>query len=178
MEVALKPQDVLVTLKVAVWPGGAWSFANLSKELDMSASEVHSATRRALASELLVRRADLGMLGVHRRNLLEFLVHGLRYTYPAERGAVTRGVPTAGAAPIMARHLAPTAELPPVWPHPEGAVRGQSFKPLYRSAVSAAARDEKLYGALALVDAIRGGRARERAVATDLLRQLLQDETR
>lgn len=143
----------------------------------MSVSEVHSAAKRALASEILVRRPDLRMLVIHRRNLMEFLVHGLRYVFPAERGQVTRGVPTASAAPIMVEHFAPTEDLPPVWPDPAGTVRGQTFKPLYRSVVFAAARDERLYAVLALADAIRGGRARERTLAGELLQQLIPTNT-
>jgi hypothetical protein len=45
------------------------------------------------------------------------------------------------------------------------------LEPLYPSAVDAARRDPVLYECLALVDAIRVGRARERALAVDLLRK-------
>ena len=61
-------------------------------------------------------------------------------------------------------------ESPPlVWPHPEGDVRGEGLEPLYPSAVDAARRDGRLYECLALVDAIRVGRAREKALAIELL---------
>ena len=50
---------------------------------------------------------------------------------------------------------------PLVWPHPEGEVRGESLEPLYPSAVEAAPKISKLYECLALVDALRIGRARE-----------------
>jgi hypothetical protein len=57
------------------------------------------------------------------------------------------------------------AELPPIWPDPEGTVRGEGLAPLYRSAPRAALRDPRLYEWLALVDAVRAGRARERKLA-------------
>jgi len=44
-------------------------------------------------------------------------------------------------------------------------VRGISFLPLHRSVPEAAMRDPKLYEMLALLDAIRDGRAREREIA-------------
>ncbi|MDO9620597.1 MAG: hypothetical protein Q7I91_01690, partial [Moraxellaceae bacterium] len=66
-------------------------------------------------------------------------------------------------------------ELPPVWPSPEGTVRGLSFSPLYRSAPEAALRDIKLHELLALADALRGGRARERKLAAELIHQHLSD---
>jgi hypothetical protein len=56
-------------------------------------------------------------------------------------------------------------EPPPVWPDPEGPVRGYALSPLYSSVPNACKVDSKLYELLALVDAIRDGRARERDIA-------------
>jgi hypothetical protein len=61
-----------------------------------------------------------------------------------------------------------------VWPDPHGTVRGETLRPLYKSIPDAARRDEKLYQALSLIDAIRAGRARERALAEKHLREMLQ----
>lgn len=176
MSVALKPQDVVVLLKAAMWPGGAWKFADLARELGMSTSEVHKAIKRASVSQLVALRPDLGRWTVQRRNLLEFLLHGLRYVFPAERGALTRGMPTGVAAPILQSHFGPSAEPPTVWPHAEGTARGQSLEPLYPSVPFAASRDPNLYAALAVADAIRSGRARERAVAAGVMTELLSGE--
>lgn len=66
------------------------------------------------------------------------------------------------------------AEPPLVWPHPEGEVRGESIEPLYPSAVDAARRDSRLYECLALVDALRIGRAREKKLAIDQLTKRLR----
>ena len=64
-------------------------------------------------------------------------------------------------------------DLPPVWPWHEGNTRGVGFEPLYKSVPQAALRDSKLYQLLALVDAIRDGRARERKFAErDLVHRL------
>ena len=56
-------------------------------------------------------------------------------------------------------------DLPPVWPWPEGDTRGIGFEPSYAKVPQAALRDRDLYELLALVDAIRDGRARERNIA-------------
>jgi hypothetical protein len=74
-------------------------------------------------------------------------------------------MPTGYAAPPLASLFIGDGELPPVWPTPDGPVRGQAFSPLYSLAPGAAAKDAKLYEWLALVDAMRGGRARERDLA-------------
>jgi hypothetical protein len=58
-----------------------------------------------------------------------------------------------------------SSEQPPVWPDPEGEVRGVGFEPLCKSAPKAARKDPVLYELLALVDALRDGRARERPIA-------------
>jgi hypothetical protein len=60
-------------------------------------------------------------------------------------------------------------ETPLVWPYAEGKVRGIALAPLYPAAPKAALRDFKFYGVLALLDAIRSGRTRERNLAIELL---------
>jgi len=51
--------------------------------------------------------------------LEEFLTHGLKYAFPAERGELTRGVATSyGAAPLRAL-IAPIGDPIPVWPYKE-----------------------------------------------------------
>jgi hypothetical protein len=53
----------------------------------------------------------------------------------------------------------------------QGKVRGEALSPLYKSVPTAAQKDKKLYECLALVDAIRAGRARERKLVETLLRE-------
>jgi hypothetical protein len=89
----------------------------------------------------------------------------VKYSFPAEHGEVTRGLPTSFAAPPLKDEIASVDELPPVWPWREGKTRGIALEPLYRSAPAAALRDPILFELLALVDAIRDGRARERKIA-------------
>lgn len=107
------------------------------------------------------------------RNLSEFLEHGIQYVFVPDRGELNRGMPTAYAAAPLDNIFA-SYEFPPIWPDPEGEVRGESFSPLYKSAPKAARNDPKLYMLLALVDAIRGGRAREREMAKKELRKALE----
>lgn len=174
---ALKPQDVYVMLKLAADDRSrSASYSHLALELGMSASEVHASVRRARASGLL-HGPDLGM--GRRPNvaaLEEFLVHGLKYVFPAERGELSRGVATSyGAAPVRQLISSPKDEDPiPVWPCAEGRQRGASLAPLHKSAPLAALRDESFYQLLVLADALRDGRARERRIATTELRNRMQ----
>lgn len=168
----LKPQDILVLLKLVAIGRNDWSYNRLAVELGMSPSEVHSALKRALTASLALQKAD--KITPYIRNLEEFLVHGIRFTFVPERGEMTRGLPTAYAAAPLNSVFFPDGEPPPVWPDPQGEVRGMAFSPLYKSAPKAAQLDPALYELLVLVDAIRGGRARERAFAIKELQQRLK----
>lgn len=157
---SLKPQDLVALLKLALHEDKAWTFPRLAAELSMSASEVHKAVTRARKAGLL----DTGWRP-NRVALLEFLLHGVRYAFAPERGPVTRGMPTAHGAPPLAAELLSDGELPPVWPDATGDARGEALSPLYKAVPKAARRDAGLYECLALIDAMRAGRARERALA-------------
>jgi DNA-binding Lrp family transcriptional regulator len=168
---SLKSQDILVALKLALTGGWSGSFAALAGELGLSASEVHAAMRRLEEARLLEPAGKR----IRRTALREFLVHGLPYVFAARTKEMTRGVPTAWAAPALAGAVVSSDPLPPVWPDPAGSVQGLAVKPLYASGPQAAANDEKLYALLAAVDALRLGRARERAAAEKKLDELLPD---
>ena len=168
----LKSQDVMVLLKLVAIGKQPWVYNRLAVELGMSPSEVHAAVKRLLAAGLAVQIED--KIRPNIRNLEEFLLHGLRYVFLPELGQLGRGVPTAHAAAPLKDELLPDGEPPPVWPDPEGEVRGMAFSPLYKSAPRAARQDSSLYELLALVDAIRGGRAREREIAAKELRKRLE----
>lgn len=165
----LKPQDILVLLKLAVHPGEGWSYGGLASSLKLSSSETHAAIKRATLAGLMNVRHHRPI----RAALEELLIHGVKYVFPAERGPLARGFPTAHAAPPLAYEFITTDEPPPVWPDPEGPIRGETLMPIYRSVPQAARMDERLYEALALVDAIRVGRARERKRAEELLHAIL-----
>lgn len=168
----LKPQDLLVVLKLWVGRAKSWTYPLLAQELGISLSEVHGAVKRAAKAGFLLE-ASLAK-GPNPLALREFLIHGAKFAFPAERGGMTRGIPTAYAAAPLNAEILPGDEPPPVWPHPEGTERGLAFAPIYAAAPAAALQDPALYELLALLDAIRGGRARERQRAIQLLEERLQ----
>ena len=172
MLVVLKPQDILVLLKLISVGEKNWSYNILSVSLGMSASEVHAAVRRSLAAGLAVRHDDT--ISPNIRNLEEFLIHGLKYVFVPDRGELTRGIPTLYAADPLRGKYSNTDEPPSVWPDPTGIVRGMAFSPLYKSAPKAAREDQALYELLVLIDAMRGGRAREREAAAAEIKNRLK----
>jgi DNA-binding Lrp family transcriptional regulator len=166
---SLKGQDILVSLKLAVCGGMIGPYAALAEELGMSASEVHAAVRR-LEEARLLEAENKRIRGSLLRNLL---AHGVPFIFAAKAGEVTRGIPTAWAAPAFAGLVVADNQLSPVWPDSASNMRGMAVQPLYPSVSHAAAKDEKLYALLASVDALRIGRARERAAAEKKIDEML-----
>ena len=173
---SFKPQDIVVLLKLVAIGPEPWTFQRLSAELSISQSEVHACVRRAVAARLMSDASTTSGRPL-REALLEFLIHGVKYAFPPERGALTRGVPTGYAAPPLNKVIVGSSDPPPVWPYAEGSVRGLAFAPLYPSVPAAALQDSRLYELLALVDAIRDGRARERKFAAKELESRLDAVT-
>lgn len=170
----LKPQDVFIALKLLVLDRESWSYVKLANELAMSASEINAGVKRGLQARLLVPGAERQSPRVHRRAMEEFLIHGVKYAFPPDLGPPVRGMPTMFAAKPVAQEFLFDAREIPVWPYANGDVRGPSFSPLYKSAPKAAEQDPVLYELLVLVDMIRGGRARERNLAEQRLREWLK----
>jgi hypothetical protein len=168
----LKPQDILVLLKRAANPSQSWTYAGLGRALGLSASQVHRSVQRVTEAGLALSKGR-GDWHVAPKSLLEFAVHGVRYAFPAKVGAVRRGVPTSfGTSPLSA-HISAAPGEAPVWPHAEGQARGPTLSPLYKHVPEAALADPALHELLALLDALRAGRSRERALAQKLLSERL-----
>jgi len=172
-QIVLRPQDLVVLLRLALERGPAPPYAALAADLGLTASETHAAVERAVAAQLARKDAG-GKATVVREALRLFLQHGARYCFPATRGGMTRGLPTGYAAPPLNELIVAGSDPVPVWPHKNGTLRGIALQPLYPSVPDAAARNLALYELLVLFDAIRAGSARERALAIDLLDKRLQ----
>jgi hypothetical protein len=162
----LKPHDVVVALQLALTPEAP--YRTLADSVGLSLGEVHNAIKRLTTARLVSpsRRVP------RKEALLDFLLKGVPYAFPAELGTETRGVPTAHAAPPLDSQFSASDAV--VWPSENGDRRGAAVEPLYEGAPSLTRRNPELYELLALVDAIRVGRARERQLATMILRERLK----
>jgi hypothetical protein len=111
-----------------------------------------------------------------REPLLDYLIYGVPHAFPGKIGGPTRGVPTGWASPCLKESLPQGADLPPVWPYSGGKTAGHAVEALYWSVPLAVKALPGLYEPLALIDAIRIGRARDREMARELLRKLLTND--
>jgi hypothetical protein len=186
----MKSQDIVVLLKLVSLqeqeeekgPGALqWSFhgeepysvRSLESLLGISKTEVNASIKRSLSTGLAIKDRESGRPKPNRRNLHSFIVHGLKFVFPAKPGAMTRGIPTAFAAPMLKGQLVSGGEYIYVWPSAEGHDMGQSVQPLFKSVPEAAQKDERLYEYLALVDAVRLGNQREVGLAGERLSERL-----
>jgi len=170
-QAVLKPQDFYLLLVLAVCRDQGTTYPELAALSGLSMSEVHGALKRAEATRLLFFEAKRPRLLLPA--FKEFLFHGAKYAFPATRGSMVAGLPTAHAAAPLNTHIAPSADPPPVWPAIDGKARGTALIPLYPSVPAAAQRSAALYESLALFDALRIGNARERALAQELFKARL-----
>lgn len=186
----LKPQDIVILLKILSimqipkrLSKALLSQNQLAVHLCMSVSEVNAAFKRLTISGLLGpvygEKSDsrIQLLPI-KASCEECLVSAVKYFCPAEVGSYTTGIPTSYAAPVFARQIVIGNEPIPVWPHGGGSQRGLALTPLYSSVPHSIIQypDPIFYDMLALIDAIRCGKAREREIAIKILRSTLNGD--
>ena len=135
---------------------------------------IYRVTRKRVRRVVVAGEAGVADNAVrpHSHNLAEFTLHGAKYAFPGVRLPLSVGVPTSHSAPAFAGVFAPgSADF--VWPHPNGSVRGVGVEPLHPAVPFAAMQDAKLYEMLALFDALRVGKARERGMALERLQAII-----
>jgi len=183
----MKSQDIVILLKLVSlereeqekgahtgWGShheDPYSVRGLESALGISKTEVSASINRSVSSGLAVKGTDRAK--PNRRNLYNFIIHGLKFVYPVKPGAMTRGIPTAFAAAPLKNLLISAGEYIYVWPYAKGKDMGQSVEPLFRSVPEAVRKDDRLYQYLALVDAIRLGNQREAGLAAERLSERL-----
>ncbi|MCH4562334.1 hypothetical protein MKP05_04200 [Halomonas sp. EGI 63088] len=151
-----------------------YSVRALAEATGISKSQVSLALQRCLEVGLVRKDRKTGVPRANARALFNFIVHGVRYVFPAKPGEITRGIATTFAAPVLEGQLYSSGELPMVWPDARGNSKGQAIEPLFKSVPYAVRRDPELYAMLALVDAIRLGHPRESKVAAERLAEYLE----
>ncbi len=161
----IKPQDILILLKIVSLEESEWSMNDIAKSLYLSQSEVSKAFDRLLFSGLIDESKRIPALDA----LFDILSTSARYIFPAKAGSLDRGIPTAHSAKPLSNKIRSESKF--IWPHIQGNTRGESIEPLYKSAPKAALEDPRLYELLALVDSLRVGKAREQKIAKTELKK-------
>lgn len=161
-----KPFDIVVALRLL---RPASTIAEIAADLCAAPSQVHTAlTRLGVAGLLKPEQRES-----NPRALLEFLLGGVRYAFPVERGPLATGLPTAYSAPPLNAVVDAIDVL--VWPAPKlsDGVRGFSVTPLYPRAPLLKDHDPQTCQLLCVIDALRLGDHRLRPRARGALESLI-----
>lgn len=161
----MRPHDIAILLKISTYSDKNWFAKDIAFGLNISGSEVSESLNRSVIAGLLSNDKKTLM----KRSLMEFLEFGLKYVFPVVPGAIVRGVSTSHSASPLAEVFQSEENF--VWPLATGNERGQAIKPLHPKLPEACLKDFELYELLALTDALRVGRAREKKLAIKLLRE-------
>lgn len=161
----MRPQDIIVLLKIISVSQANWQYRDLATDLFISISEISESLTRSHIAGLV----DENRRRVHRQSLMEFIEHGLHYVFPALPGTMVTGIPTAHSHSFFKARFATEFEY--VWPDENGWMRGLSITPLHKGVPDAAKKDELLYKWIAAIDIIRVGRVREIKFALDMLKK-------
>ena len=172
MDHALHSRDIVVALKLALWQEDFQpTMRALAQRLDMHHGDISRSIQRLSFAGLY----NVPMHRVLRENLLEFLLHGVRYAFPAvvdRASRPVRGVSTVFSAEALRSVVVGVEDLL-VWPDPDGSAMGRAVQPLWKSVPFVASQDPAFHECMALLDGLRVGRVRERQLATRALREKL-----
>jgi predicted transcriptional regulator len=164
----MRPHDIAILLKIASKGRERWFMKDLAHELMISASEISESINRSIIGGLI----SSDKRSLKKLALLDFLNSGLRYVYPQQPGAMTRGIKTAISAPPLINEF--MSEDIFVWPYGKGNTRGQAIEPLHPNTPEACLNDTKYYELMALTDAIRIGKVREQNIAFEILKEKIE----
>ena len=167
----MKPQDILIALKIATFSNQEWAQIQLAETLRISAGEVSNALERLVKASLL----SSDKKRINKLALKEFLVHGLKYVFPAKIGTKVRGLPTAHSADPIKEHIVQNDDVF-VWSYSYGTKRGYAIEPLYKTAPKIVATEPELYKLLVIIDTLRIGRVREVKIAISELDKILPND--
>lgn len=145
--------------------GALWTQAALATKLGLSQPSIHRSLAQLERSGLWKGQA------VQRSGFHDLIVHGIRYVYPPELGAPTRGLATAHAGAGLSELLSSPQVY--VWPLEDADSFGPALVPLHPTVPRVALRDEAFHELMALIDVFRVGRARERQLADTRLAELM-----
>ena len=166
----MRPQDILVLLKIISIGNDNWRNIDINNALHISPSEVSEALNRCKIARLIDGRKRT----VHINSFKEFLIYGLKYVFPVEPGSIVKGIPTAHSAFPVNERIVSGADVY-VWQYFKGNQRGQDIEPLYETVPVAIQNDPLFYELLVIVDTIRVGRSREIKIAMEELEKRLKN---
>jgi hypothetical protein len=152
-QITIRPQDIVVLLKIVSLAKDKkdWLKKDLADSLNLANSEITKVFERLKFTGLIVGTR------VQSLTFYEYLIYGLKATFPPFIGPEVRGLLT-GSGALPESNIAGSDY---VWAHADGKTKGTSITPLYSEVVFASGDDHNLYLALSACEMLRVGRVRE-----------------
>ena len=166
----MKPQDILVVLMLLSIRKDEWTQAQIADSLMISKAEMSQIFARLRTCGFL----DLSKTHLQKLAIREFLIHGLKYVFPAKPGTKVRGIATAFSAPPIQKHITGNGDIY-VWKSAKGNRRGIEIKPLYKTVPKIVNHLPGLYELLVITDTLRIGKVREVEIAISELDKILSN---
>jgi hypothetical protein len=171
----IKGQDVIILLLLRLRAKQPWTHEALARATGLSTSQCHSAQKRLREAHLLGQGPN-SPWHVPESNCSEFLLHAVKYIFPAKIGSQVRGIPTARSALFVAKLFRGANEMDYVWSAPEGDSKGLSLEPLHPCQIRfTPGKNQDMYEMLVAIDSLRIGRARERNWAEDFIAKKIHE---
>ena len=164
----MRPQDIAILLKLIATKEHQVGLIHLTNSLSISMSEISESLNRSHYAGLLDDRRK-----VKRQNLMDFLQYGISYVFPQHPGTLVRGIATAHSHPYIKEQLLSNENY--VWADINGDMIGLAIEPLYKKQIEAVGQDDVFYKLLALVDVLRVGRNREKTIAINHLKEIMDE---
>jgi len=160
----MRPQDIVILLKMMILCDKKWTFAELANALQLSETEVSFAMERNKMAGLVSPDKSR----VNKLALREFLIYGIKYVFPPQVGHMARGIATAHSAPPVKEFIS-TGNERYVWAYYKGTKRGNTIVPLFAKIPKIIEGQPELYNFLTIIDTLRIGKKREIEIAINEL---------
>jgi hypothetical protein len=172
----LAPQDVVLALWLSM-NEETWRRPQAAMAMKQDDQELNASLLRLRVARMLVGTPGRGTSNLHldRPRLVDLLIQESRTAFPAQKGDLSRGVPTGIMATPLRASMTLGSEDLLVWPTQTGTEEGRSLQPLSPAVPELSIANGMLHVLFALVDVLRTGHARERKLASARLRSLLLD---
>jgi hypothetical protein len=164
----MRPQDIVVLLKLISLKDNEWKNIDLAYSLKISTSEIAESLNRSMIAGLLDSSKKKSSPKIFKR------VFNIRIEICIPSPTWNNGERNCNStfsATNKPRNYFGNEHY--VWPYHLGDTRGQAIEPLYKTVPEIVRNDSSLYKLLVIVDIFRIGRARELKIAIKELEKIM-----
>ena len=166
----VKPQDILLLSKLITLGEEQMRQIDLAIELDISQAEVANSLERLKRAGLI----DDTKKRVNRLAAIEFFKHAIKFLFPIEYEAPSRGILIGPSAEFVKKAAKGKSDMIYIVEDVNGKDMGLAIKPIYHSVAKVIRENDLMYRLLCSIDILRGlGGVRHKQVAESELTKII-----